>query len=120
MSVIQSFVWHRWNDQKKCYLVSTIERESSAPAAHGMRYNETIVWEYDWDQRTRMEKILLMAEDAPGSIKNHFFICQQITDGNYAWLFTEPASKCCSESDRRPVSDLKSASLPSDSSTEHS
>lgn len=31
-----------------------------------------------------------------------------------------PASKCCSESDRRPVSDLKSASLPSDFLTEHS
>lgn len=90
MRIIQSYVWHRWQDQAKCYLVSTIERDSSAPEAQGLRYNETIVWEYDWEQRTRMEKILMMAGDGKGSLKKHFEICQQISDGNYVWLF--PAS----------------------------
>ena len=44
--VIKTYVWY--GDQ--CFFVSTITRDSSAMLAPGL-YNETLVWEYDWDNR---------------------------------------------------------------------
>lgn len=41
---LKSYVWHGG----KCFFVSTIMRDSSAAAAYGMRYAETMTWEYDW------------------------------------------------------------------------
>lgn len=70
--VIKSFVFH----DGKCFFVSTIERESSAAVAPG-RYNETIVWEYDWATATRGE-LIHSGEAAKGSLREHFSICAHI------------------------------------------
>lgn len=48
---LKSYVWHG----EKCYFISTIERDSSASAAYGMRYHETLVWEFNWDTNERGE-----------------------------------------------------------------
>ena len=70
--VIKSYVWN----EDKCFFVSTIERESSAVACPG-RYNETIIWAYDWDKRIRGE-MLYQLEGAKGSIKRHIMACEAL------------------------------------------
>ena len=70
--VIQSYVWH----EKECFFVSTIERDSSAMLAPG-RYNETIVWEYDYDARKRGE-LVFQDEDSKGRIVKHLILCENI------------------------------------------
>lgn len=70
--VIQSYVWY--ND--KCYFVSTIERDSSV-IEYAERYNETIVWEYDYEKRER-GKMLLQDEDMKCSIDTHNDLCSKI------------------------------------------
>lgn len=67
---IKSYVWHK----EKCFFVSTIERDSSA-AQGPRRYNETIVWDYDWDKRDRGE-MLGTFEDFAGAIETHLRITQ--------------------------------------------
>lgn len=52
-AVIKTYVWH----DGKCYFVSTIERDSSAAIIPAPRFNETIVWEYDWKTATRGKMI---------------------------------------------------------------
>ena len=42
--IIKTYVWHG----DKCFFVSTINRESSAAILPALRYNETMVWEYNW------------------------------------------------------------------------
>lgn len=72
--VLKSYVWHG----DKCYFVSTIERDSSActePPAR--RYNETIVWDYDWTKDARGE-LLGMAGDGRGMIDVHLEIIRRI------------------------------------------
>lgn len=85
--VIKSYVWHKFNDTERCFFVSTIERDSSSPYAEGTRYNETLVWAYDWTKAERGEEILLQEEDSRGSIRKHNFVCEQIHYGNYAWVY---------------------------------
>jgi len=68
--VIQSYVTY----EGKCFMVSTIERDSSA-AEGPRRYNETIVWEYDWDKRER-GNIVHQDEGPRGCIETHFRICR--------------------------------------------
>ena len=69
---IQSYVHH----DGKCFMVSTITRDSSAMLAPG-RYNETIVWAYDWDKRERGEMIHT-DEDMRGSIRTHQRIVERL------------------------------------------
>lgn len=45
---LKTYVWHG----DKCFFVSTIERDSVREPP-GRRYNETIVWEHDWDTSER-------------------------------------------------------------------
>ena len=71
--VIKSYVWHG----EKCFFVSTIERESSAAMAYGARYNETLVWEYDWERQKRWG-LLYQEEDAKGSISRHLCVCMAL------------------------------------------
>jgi hypothetical protein len=94
--VIQSYVWHSFVDHRRivpntetmrCYLVSTVERDSSSPHAPGHRYNETLVWQVDFLSKVRDLPILLEEVDVKGSIRMHNHVCNQIHDGNYAWLF---------------------------------
>jgi hypothetical protein len=94
--VIQSYVWHSFVDHRRivpntetmrCYLVSTVERDSSSPHAPGHRYNETLVWQVDFLTKVRDLPILLEEVDVKGSIRMHNHVCNQIHDGNYAWLF---------------------------------
>ena len=68
--VIKSYVWH--GDQ--CFFVSSIERTSSA-AANPSRFNETLVWAFDWPKRER-GNIVYHAADAKGSIRTHLKVCQ--------------------------------------------
>jgi hypothetical protein len=63
--VIKTYVWH----EGQCFFVSTIERDSSA-AEGPRRYNETVVWKYDWATHTRGE-LVFMADAPVGSIDTH-------------------------------------------------
>lgn len=72
--VIKTYVWHA--DQ--CYFVSTIERTSSA-AANPCRFNETLVWRYDWGKSTRGQMVH-QAEAPAGSIVAHQRTVEAIHD----------------------------------------
>lgn len=72
-SVIKSYVWHKDN----CFFVSTIERNSSAMLMPG-RYNETMIWEYDWKTAKRGEMLDIIGETSTGSLREHFRICETI------------------------------------------
>ena len=65
--IAKSYVWHAG----RCFFVSTIERDSSAP--QGGRYEETIAWTYDWDRQIRGHQIYL--GEGPGL---HWVICQEL------------------------------------------
>lgn len=69
--VIKSHVWH----EGKCFFVSTINRESSA--MYGGRFAETIVWEYDWDERKRGQ-ILHQDEAMEDCISTHLRIVKTL------------------------------------------
>lgn len=69
--VIKTFVYHG----EKCFYVSTINRPSSAAAAYGHIYAETIVWDYDWPKQIRGE--IIYQDEAPaGSISKHQWIVE--------------------------------------------
>lgn len=72
-SAISSYV----NHEDKCFLVSTITRESSAVFAAGHLYNETIVWEWDWVKQVT-GSMLYQAEDSRSSITQHLEICSRL------------------------------------------
>ena len=67
--IIKSYVWHG----ERCFFVSTIERDSSA-AADPSRYNETLVWAYDWNKKER-EEMLYQESDVRGSVSRHLSVC---------------------------------------------
>lgn len=71
--VIKSFVWHG----DKCFFVSTIERDSSAPILPTPRYNETLIWEYDWEKKERL-LLIYQGDDMRGSISKHLCWCSAI------------------------------------------
>lgn len=74
--VIKTYVFH----DHQCFFVSTIERDSSA--IDGGRYNETLVWEHDWEKRER-GKMIGQYEGFKGSIKTHQRVVQTLfEDGN--------------------------------------
>lgn len=72
--IIQSYVFHG----AKCWLVSTIDRKSSA-AQGPLRYYETLVWECDLQTRER-GRLIHEAEDARGSIHQHLRISRELID----------------------------------------
>lgn len=72
--VISSYVHHG----DKCFFVSTIERDSSAMLSYAMRYNETMVWPYNYEKRERLEGFIAQEEDTKGSIQKHNEICGQL------------------------------------------
>ncbi len=69
---IKSYVFH----EDKCFFVSTIERDSSS-FIWDRRYNETIVWTYDWAEGVRGDMIC-QDEDYQGSIRTHNRICEEL------------------------------------------
>jgi len=70
---IKSYV--RYKD--KWFLVSTIERESSAAIIPPVIYNETIVWE--WNEETKERgKIIAKTGENKKQIFNHNQICQSL------------------------------------------
>ncbi len=70
--VIKTYVWHGG----KCYFVSTIERDSSAILGP-RRFNETMVWEYDWNSDERGQ--LVYEDEGPtGSIRTHQAVVEAI------------------------------------------
>jgi hypothetical protein len=72
--VIKTFVWHKG----ECFFVSTIDRASSAIAGPS-RYNETLVWRYDWKKTERLAQVH-QAEDRQGSIATHQRLVKAIHD----------------------------------------
>lgn len=63
----------------KTYLVSTINRESSAD--YGGMYAETMVWEWDVRARKRAGQSILMQDEAPeNSISAHQRTVEKIFD----------------------------------------
>lgn len=77
---IKSYVWHG----DKCFFVSTIERDSSAATEPPpRRFNETLVWEYDWDSAER-GMMLHQEGDGCSRITIHLEVCQQLyRNGTY-------------------------------------
>jgi len=71
--IIQSYVWHG----DKCFFVSTINRESSAAAAYGATYAETMAWEYDHDTAER-KAFVGQDEGATNSISAHIKACKRL------------------------------------------
>ena len=72
-SIVQSYVWHG----DKGFFVSTINRPSSAAAAYGRVYAETMVWE--WDAKTR-ERGVIVGQDEAGedSIRSHLAMVKRL------------------------------------------
>ncbi len=57
--------------------VSTIDRASSAAAAYGLRYHETLVWE--WDPRARIRgRLMRQDSDRVGSLRVHNAIVERL------------------------------------------
>lgn len=77
--IARTRVWH----DGKPYDVSTIDRESSAVAAYGMKYAETLVFEVREDGSTG--HILHQDEAAQGSIATHQQIVNNIRDFGPYW-----------------------------------
>ncbi len=75
LPLLVTYVFH--NSTRKCFYVSTVERDSSAEHHAGARYDQTIVWEYDWDNKKRGEMVHLTG-DGP-AFKQH----SQIVDNLY-------------------------------------
>ncbi len=71
ISILKTYVWF----ESKCFFVSTIERESSSPL--GSRYNETMVWEYDWSKGER-GNILFQDGDSIRSIRLHQKVVERL------------------------------------------
>lgn len=78
-NVIKTYVWHG----DKCFFVSTISRDSSAALAFG-RYNETIVWEYNW-KTTERGQMLHQDEGSLGSIRTHQRIVESLFERGKAF-----------------------------------
>lgn len=70
MKQLKSYIWNRISG--KCFYVSTIERDSSAPSSPALRYMETIAWEYDWDTKKRGD--IAVQENNGPAFKQHFSI----------------------------------------------
>lgn len=72
-SIAQTHVWHG----DKGFFVSTINRTSSAAAAYGRVYAETMVWE--WDAKTR-DRGAMVGQDEGGkdAIMSHLAMVKRI------------------------------------------
>lgn len=74
-AIARTYVWH--ND--KCFAVSTINRASSAVAAYGHMYSETMVWE--WDAAAGEAGRLIGQDDSwKDNIRQHIEIVQRLRD----------------------------------------
>ena len=71
--VIKSYVWH---GGVECFFVSTIERDSSSALDPG-RYNETLVWRYDWEKKERLN-LCWQRAGARGLITSHLSVCEEL------------------------------------------
>ena len=69
--LIKSYVWHG----KKCFFVSTIDRDSSATQGPG-RFAETMVWEFDWETQKR-GGLLYTDGGSQGRINHHLMLCER-------------------------------------------
>ena len=69
--VIQSYVYY----EKECFLVSTIERNSSGIGGDNLMYYETIVWKINLENNKR-GKLLYVEGDS--SLKSHIDICEKL------------------------------------------
>ena len=70
----QSYIWH----DGKCFLVSTINRESSAMFAAGSLYAETLVWECDAITHQRKGSFIAQDEDSEDDISTHLKMCEKL------------------------------------------
>ena len=73
--ILKTYVWHG----EQCFFVSTIERDSSA-SGYLDRYNETIVWSYDWASAARDEHFIFQGASVRGSIALHQRVVQYLFD----------------------------------------
>lgn len=70
LRVAKTYVWHG----ERCFFVSTVERD---PSCEGSRYNETLVWDFDWKNNRRGEWIGQF-EGPKGSIKRHWLVVESL------------------------------------------
>lgn len=78
--VIKTYVWH----EGVCFFVSTIERDSSSP--EGGRFNETMVWEYDFERKERSPLISWQDWAFKGSIATHQRVVEKLFDSGLKGL----------------------------------
>ncbi len=70
--LLKTYLWHG----DKCFYVSTYERDSSASADYGARYNETLGWSWDLDRNCRSE---IVAHTGDGeAFRQHSAVCEQL------------------------------------------
>ena len=74
-TMAQTYVWHKGRG----FFVSTINRPSSSMECYGMLYSETMVWEWDEENRTR-GNLIGQDEHAQDSIFAHQRMVQRIFD----------------------------------------
>jgi hypothetical protein len=72
-TLIQSTVQHGG----KWFFASTINRESSAQLSYGGTYAETMVWEWNFDTKTRGD-LVGQDEGSTDSIRVHIVICERL------------------------------------------
>lgn len=79
VSIFKSYVFRG----DECFFVSTMERESSAAAAYGARFNETMAWRFDWDNNKTMELVGHVGDGE--AFRQHMAMCEQLyRTGRYA------------------------------------
>jgi hypothetical protein len=71
---IQSYVEH----SGETFLVSTIDRPSSALECAGRLYSETMVWTLD--ENRKMKSIVRQEEWSAGCPQKHFEVCEDILE----------------------------------------
>ncbi len=76
---LKSTIWH--GDQ--CFIVSTIERDSSAKAQPpAMRFNETLAWEYD--EETEERGNIVASASGRRAFDQHVRVCRELfTHGEF-------------------------------------
>lgn len=85
--IASTIVWHG----DKAWRVSTINRESSAPAMYGHVYAETMVWAWNPQTRDVEGEILDTRESRRGSLMEHW---RAVTDLHEKGRLLEECPKC--------------------------
>lgn len=78
MPIAESYVYRK--DSGEVFFVSTADRASSAAAAYGSKYAETMV--FTWDiTKNEFHRLVHQSAAAQGSIRRHNEVCELLRNG---------------------------------------